>query len=82
MYDDEEKWKAEDLSLLSVGARVVPISQRGKLLRRIAMQARISISALSKPARELGCDEDKERFEEKLKRIVKAKSLQGNGMRR
>jgi hypothetical protein len=36
VYDDEEKWKAEDLSLLSVGAPVVPFSRAREVLKRVA----------------------------------------------
>jgi hypothetical protein len=36
VYDDEEKWKAEDLSLLSVGAPAVPFSRAREVLKRLA----------------------------------------------
>jgi hypothetical protein len=36
VYDDEEKWKAEDLSLLSVGAPVVAFSRAREVLKRVA----------------------------------------------
>jgi hypothetical protein len=37
VYDDEEKWKAEDLSLLSVGAPVVPFSRAREVPKRVAV---------------------------------------------
>lgn len=36
IYDDEEKWKAEDLNLLSIGAPAVPFSRAREVLKRIA----------------------------------------------
>jgi hypothetical protein len=36
VYDDEEQWKAEDLSLLSVGAPVVAFSRAREALKRAA----------------------------------------------
>jgi len=39
VYDDEEKWRAEDLSLLSVGAPAVAFSQAREVLKRVAEAA-------------------------------------------
>jgi len=36
IYDDEETWTAEDLSLLSIGAPAIPFSSARQVLRRVA----------------------------------------------
>jgi hypothetical protein len=36
VYDDEEKWRAEDLSLLSIGAPAIPFSRAKEVLKRAA----------------------------------------------
>jgi post-segregation antitoxin (ccd killing protein) len=36
VYDDEEEWRAEDLNLLSLGAKVIPLSQASAIVAKLA----------------------------------------------
>ncbi len=40
IYDDNEKWSSSDLSLLQVGATIVPFSQHKEVINRVAEQTR------------------------------------------
>lgn len=36
VYDEEEEWRAEDLNLLSLGAKVIPLSEAFAVVARLA----------------------------------------------